>query len=213
VSGIIYGTKAASEVLTPVEYLKLFTTLYSAAGKLVGSLLTRKQLRRHQAEAASRLASLLNRYVTDCYAAAADNGYPDYMDPARYDYRERSHQCPDPTLALPEIRDWELLPLVVTDGARAIENQQNDIPGLLRDARETDDGSGNQYFAERQRIFARLGFQASALSRMLRNAYHLTPPTMTHRERETFLESQVKYHDGYSVKLRIIERRIARQQQ
>lgn len=154
----------------------------------------------------------MDRYVTDCCAAAADNGYPDYMDPARYHYRERSHQCPDPTLALPEIRDWKLLPLVFTDGARAIENQQNDIPDLLRDAWETDDGSGNQYFAERQRIFAGLGFQASTLSRRLRNAYHLAPPSWTHRERETFLELQVKYHDGYSVRLRIIERRIARQQ-
>lgn len=56
-----------------------------------------------------------------------------------------------PELVLPEIAGWELLPTDMTDGTRFIVNLQNDISEALQNACESDPGSSDDYFAERQR--------------------------------------------------------------
>ena len=194
-----------------MEVFKFLISLISAIGRFTEPLFTRKQKQRRAAEAASRLASVLDKYVKKCADVALDNGYSPFTNPAHHDYRKRKEQCREPVLVLPVIPDWELLPLRFTDGARGIENRQEDIPDLLREAREYSDGSGDEYYAERQKIFAQQGLRAVKLSRELRNTYNLTPPSTQHRKLEAILEEKVKYHDGYSVKLRRIDRRIKRQ--
>ncbi|HCJ6971208.1 TPA: hypothetical protein NVB94_004035 [Vibrio cholerae] len=44
----------------------------------------------------------------------------------------------------------------------------------------------------------------------LRSAYRLSPPSFEHRDREKRIEEKLRYHDGFSVKIRRIEQRIAR---
>lgn len=78
------------------------------------------------------------------------------------------------------------------------------------EAHECDDGSGDGFYATRQKIFSLLGFKAVELTRELRLAYRLSPPSIEHRDREKRIEEKLRYHDGFSVKIRRIERRIAR---
>lgn len=195
---------------THMDATRILTSVFSAMGKLLDYCLNRKQLQRHTAEAASKLVSVLDRYVRDC-AAASDDGYLPGANPQYNDYRNRKEQCADPVLALPDIPGWNLLPLRYTDGVRDIEHRQNDISDVLQEAFEGDFGALDEYFAERQRVFAELGFRATLLSRDLRAEYDLMPPSVRHRERETLLEKTLQYHDGFSIRLRRSERRIARQ--
>lgn len=46
------------------------------------------------------------------------------------------------------------------------------------EANEDDDGSGDGFYATRQKIFSLLGFKAVELSRELRSAYRLSPPLL-----------------------------------
>lgn len=190
---------------------KIPTSVFSFVVRAAEYMFTRKLRQRRGAEAALRLVSILDRYVVDCAAVASDSGYSPFADPAGYDYRNRKAQFQDAILTLPDIPDHELLPIGFIDRARAIENRQNDTHQTLREAREYDDGSGDQYYAERQRIFSILGLYAAELSQELRTEYGLTPPSSEHRKREIILGDMVRYHDGYSIRLRVIERRLARQ--
>ncbi|ABU79604.1 hypothetical protein ESA_pESA2p06571 (plasmid) [Cronobacter sakazakii ATCC BAA-894] len=113
-------------------------------------------------------------------------------------------------MAVPDIPNRELLPLSISDRVRAIESLQNDTPRALMEAHEDDDGSGDGFYATRQKIFSLLGFKAVELSRELRSAYRLSPPSFEHRDREKRIEEKLRYHDGFSVKIRRIEQRIAR---
>ncbi|WP_413676634.1 hypothetical protein [Pantoea dispersa] len=196
-----------------MELLNIFTTILNGAPRALRHLSSQRQHVQRQADVASQLVSILDRFATGCAAVASDDGYPEWTDPGRRDYRTRKHQRNAPELVLPEIAGWELLPTEITDGARSIVNLQVDIPDALQNADYSDPGSGDDYFAERQRQYASLGLRAVLLSRRLRVDFSLSPPSGPHRRREILLEEKVKYHDGYSVRLRIIERRIARQQQ
>ncbi|WP_432537468.1 hypothetical protein [Pantoea eucalypti] len=174
-------------------------------------IFNRKGRQRRAAEAASKLVSVLDKYVIDCAAVADDNGYSPFENPAHNDYRKRKPQCLDASFSIPDIADWELLPLNFTDGTRALENLQRDTPDALTEAWEYGDGSGDDYFGRRQEIFSTLGFRAVVLARELRTTYHLRPPSSKHREREIRVENSLKYHDEFSKRLRRIEAKIARQ--
>jgi hypothetical protein len=170
----------------------------------------RKSQQRRAGEAASQLVSVLDRFVVDCDAVVSDDGYPPFTNPEYHDYRERTPQCEIVRLAVPEIPGRELLPLSISDRVRSIESLQNDTPRALMEAHEFDDGSGDGFYATRQKIFSVLGFKAVELSRELRSAYRLSPPSIEHCDREKHIEEKLRYHDGFSVKIRRIERRIAR---
>ncbi|MDF7662768.1 hypothetical protein PUG81_27755 [Erwiniaceae bacterium L1_54_6] len=58
-----------------MDATRILTSVFSAMGKLFDYCLNRKLLQRQAAEAASRLISVLDRYVRDCSAAASDDGY------------------------------------------------------------------------------------------------------------------------------------------
>ncbi|WP_187488595.1 hypothetical protein [Duffyella gerundensis] len=186
-------------------------SIFSIIVRTVEHIFNRKSRQRRAAEAASKLVSVLDKYVIDCAAVAADNGYSPFENPAQYDYRERKCQCLNASFSIPDIADWELLPLSFTDGTRALENLQRDTPDALIEAWEYGDASGDDYYARRQKIFSTLGFQAVALARELRTIYHLKPPSSEHRKREIRVENTLKYHDGFSNRLRRIEYQISRQ--
>ncbi|HHQ9365548.1 hypothetical protein ACEWB5_23320 [Citrobacter koseri] len=173
-------------------------------------MFNRKSQQRRAGEAASQLVSVLDRFVVDCDAVVTDDGYPPFTNPEYHDYRERTPQCETVRLAVPDIPNRELLPLSISDRVRAIESLQNDTPRALMEAHEDDDGSGDGFYATRQKIFSLLGFKAVELSRELRSAYRLSPPSFEHRDREKRIEEKLRYHDGFSVKIRRIEQRIAR---
>ncbi|MEG3126728.1 hypothetical protein SC171_16950 [Pantoea cypripedii] len=147
-----------------MDAIRILTSVFSAMGKLFDYRLDRKLLQRQAAEAASRLISVLDRYVRDCSAAASDDGYLPGANSHYNDYRDRKEQCADPVLALPDIQGWNLLPLRYTDGVRDIEHRQNDIKDVLQEAFEGDFGALDEYFAERHRVFAELGFRATLLA-------------------------------------------------
>ncbi|ECB4982951.1 hypothetical protein GJC18_19730 [Salmonella enterica] len=192
----------------------IFTLPVSVLSNIVRTaaeyLRNRKSQQRREAEAASQLVSVLDRFVVDCDAVATDDGYPPFTNPEHYDYRERKPQCEMVRLAMPDIPGRELLPLSISDRVRAIESLQNDTSGALMEAHECDDGSGDHFYAKRQKIFSLLGFKAVELTRELRSAYRLSPPSIEHRDREKRIEEKLRYHDGFSVKIRRIEQRIAR---
>ncbi|WNK42624.1 hypothetical protein [Pantoea agglomerans] len=186
-------------------------TIFSIIVRTAEHIFNHKSRQRRAAEAASKLVSVLDKYVMDCAAVAIDNGYSPFENPAHYDYRERKPQCLNASFSIPDIADWELLPLSFTDGTRALENRQRDTPDALIEAREFGDASEDDYYALRQKIFSTLGFRAVALARELRTTYHLEPPSSEHREREIRIENTLKHHDGYSKRLRRIEYQISRQ--
>lgn len=185
-------------------------SVFSGIVRTAEYLLNRKSRQRREAEAASQLVSVLDRFVVDCDAVVTDDGYPPFTNPEYHDYRERTPQCETVRLAVPYIPGRELLPLSISDRVRAIESLQNDTSGALMEAHECDDGSGDGFYATRQKIFSLLGFKAVELTRELRLAYRLSPPSIEHRDREKRIEEKLRYHDGFSVKIRRIERRIAR---
>lgn len=187
------------------------STIFSIFVRTAEHIYNRKSRQRRAAEAASKLVSVLDKYVMDCDAVAADNGYSPFENPAHYDYQERKPQCLNASFSIPDITDWELLPLSFTDGTRALENLQRDTPDALIEASESGDASGDDYYARRQQIFSSLGIRAVALARELRTIYHLKPPSSEHREREIRIENTLKYHDGFSKRLRRIEYQISRQ--
>ncbi|CBA34684.1 MULTISPECIES: hypothetical protein [Enterobacteriaceae] len=170
----------------------------------------RKSRQRREAEAASQLVSVLDRFVVGCDAVAEDDGYPPFTNPEYHDYRDRTPQSETVLLAVPDIPGRELLPISISDRVRVIESLQNDTSRALMEARECDDGSGDGFYAKRQEIFSLLGFKAVELTRELRSAYRLSPPSIEHRNREKRIEEKLRYHDGFSVKIRRIEQRIAR---
>lgn len=174
-------------------------------------LFNRKSRQRRAGEAASHLVSVLDKFVVDCDAVARDYGYDPFTDPAHHDYRKRKPRSEEARLDVPDIPGRELLPLSISDRVRALESLQNDTTDALREAIEEADGSGDKYYATRQKIFSFLGFRAVELSRELRAAYRLSPPSPGHREREKRIEDKLRYHDGYSIRIRIAERRIARE--
>lgn len=174
-------------------------------------LFNRKGRLRRVGEAASHLVSVLDKFVVDCDAVARDNGYDPFNDPAYHDYRERKPRSEEARLDVPDVPGREFLPLSISDRVRALESLQNDTSDALREAFEEDDGSGDKYYATRQKIFSFLGFRAVELSRELRAAYRLSLPSPAHREREKRIEEKLSYHDGYSIRIRIAERRIARE--
>ncbi len=188
----------------------LLGSLFSFSVQAVKYLSNRKSRQRRAGEAASQLVSVLDRFVVDCDAVATDDGYPPFTNPEYYDYRERTPQSETALLAVPDIPGRELLPLSISDRVRAIESLQNDTSRALMEAYEADDGSGDVIYATRQKIFSLLGFKAVQLSRELRSAYRLSPPSFEHRDREKRIEEKLRYHDGFSVKIRRIEGRIAR---
>lgn len=98
---------------------------------------------------------MLDRFVVDCDAVVTDDGYPPFTNPEYHDYRERTPQCETVRLAVPDIPNRELLPLSISDRVRAIESLQNDTPRALMEAHEDDDGSGDGFYATRQKIFFR----------------------------------------------------------
>ncbi|KAB1038934.1 hypothetical protein [Cronobacter sakazakii] len=185
-------------------------SVFSVIVRTAEYLFNRKSQQRRAGEAASQLVSVLDRFVVDCDAVVTDDGYPPFTNPEYHDYRERTPQCETVRLAVPDIPNRELLPLSISDRVRAIESLQNDTPRALMEAHEDDDGSGDGFYATRQKIFSLLGFKAVELSRELRSAYHLSPPSFEHRDREKRIEEKLRYHDGFSVKIRRIEQRIAR---
>ncbi|WP_028715602.1 hypothetical protein [Pantoea ananatis] len=174
-------------------------------------LFNRKSRQRRAGEAASHLVSVLDKFVVGYDAVARDNGYDPFTDPAYHDYRKRKPRSEEARLNVPDIPGRELLPLSISDRVRALESLQNDTSDALREAFEEDDGSDDKFYATRQKIFSFLGFRAVELSRELRAAYRLSPPSPAHRERETRIEETVRYHDGFSIRIRRIERRIARE--
>ncbi|MGF6477816.1 hypothetical protein ABIE06_004678 [Pantoea dispersa] len=184
-------------------------SVFSVIARTAEFLFNRKSRQRRAGEAASHLVSVLDKFVVDCAAVATDNGYPPFTNPEYYDYRERKPQYEAARLAVPDIPGRELLPLSISDRVRAIESLQNDTPGALTEADEHDDGSGDEFYARRQKIFSLLGFKAVELSRELRSTYRLSPPSTEHRGREKRIEEKLRYHDGFSVRIRIAERRIA----
>ncbi|EAY8053611.1 hypothetical protein EY875_23830 [Salmonella enterica subsp. enterica serovar Senftenberg] len=185
-------------------------SVFSVIVRTAEYLFNRKSQQRRAGEAASQLVSVLDRFVVDCDAVVTDDGYPPFTNPEYHDYRERTPQCETVRLAVPDIPNRELLPLSISDRVRAIESLQNDTPRALMEAHEDDDGSGDGFYATRQKIFSLLGFKAVELSRELRSAYRLSPPSFEHRDREKRIEEKLRYHDGFSVKIRRIEQRIAR---
>ncbi|EOC1268737.1 hypothetical protein ACN5KR_003737 [Cronobacter malonaticus] len=185
-------------------------SVFSVIVRTAEYLFNRKSRQRRAGEAASQLVSVLDRFVVDCDAVATDDGYPPFTNPEYHDYRKRKPQCETVRLAVPDIPGRELLPLSISDRVRAIESLQNDTLGELMEANEYDDGSGDDFYATRQKIFSLLGFKAVELSRELRSAYRLSPPSIEHRDREKRIEEKLRYHDGFNVKIRRIERRIAR---
>ncbi|MCG7368530.1 hypothetical protein MHZ90_20760 [Pantoea sp. ACRSH] len=189
-----------------MELLNIVTTILNGTTCAFRHLSSQRQHGWRRADVASQLVSVLDRFATGCAAVASDDGYPERTDPARRDYRTRKHQQNAPELVLPEIAGST----EITDGARSIVNLQNDIPDALQNADDGDPGSGDDYFAERQRQYAGLGLRAVLLSRRLRADFSLSPPSGPHRRRESLLEEKVKYHDGFSVRLRQAEHRIAR---
>ncbi|WP_273759653.1 hypothetical protein [Pantoea ananatis] len=174
-------------------------------------LFNRKSRQRREGEAASHLVSVLDKFVVDCDAVARDNGYDPCADPAHHDYRKRKPRSEEARLDVPDIPGRELLPLSISDRVRTIQSLQNDTSDALLEAYEEDDGSGDHFYMVRQKIFSVMGLHAVALSRELRAAYRLLPPSPAHRKRETRLEETVRYHDGYSIRIRRAERRIARE--
>ncbi|EBV3125756.1 hypothetical protein AAL05_20965 [Salmonella enterica subsp. enterica serovar Typhimurium] len=188
----------------------LSSSVFSVIVRTAEYLFNRKSQQRRAGEAASQLVSVLDRFVVDCDAVVTDDGYPPFTNPEYHDYRERTPQCETVRLAVPDIPNRELLPLSISDRVRAIESLQNDTPRALMEAHEDDDGSGDGFYATRQKIFSLLGFKAVELSRELRSAYRLSPPSFEHRDREKRIEEKLRYHDGFSVKIRRIEQRIAR---
>lgn len=174
-------------------------------------LFNRKSRQRRAGEAASHLVSVLDKFVVDCDAVARDNGYDPFTDPAHHDYRKRKPRSEEARLDVPDIPGRELLPLSISYRVRTLESQQSDTSDALREAFEEDDGSGDKYYATRQKFFSFLGFRAVELSRELRAAYRLSPPSPAHREREKRIEDKLRYHDGYSIRIRRAERRIARE--
>lgn len=187
------------------------STIFSIIVRTAEHIFNRKSRQRRAAEAASKLVSVLDKYVIDCAAVAADNGYSPFDNPAHNDYRERKPQCLNASFSIPDIADWELLPLSFTDGTRALENIQRDTQDALIEALEYGDPSGDDYYECRQKIFSTLGTRAVALARELRTIYHLKPPSYEHQEREIRIENTLKYHDGFSKRLRRIEYHISRQ--
>ena len=163
-------------------------------------LRNRKSRQRRAGEAASQLVSVLDRFVVDCDAVATDDGHPPFTNPADHEYRERTQQCEMVLLAVPDIPGRELLPLSISDRVRAVESLQNDTSGALMEAHECDDGSGDGFYATRQKIFSLLGFKAVELTRELRSAYRLSLPSNEHRDREKRIEEKLRYYDGFSVK-------------
>lgn len=114
-------------------------------------------------------------------------------------------------LVVPDISGRELLPLSISPWVRALESQQSDTSDALREAFGEGNGSGEQYYATRHKIFSLLGFRAVELSWELRTAYRLSPPSPSHRKREKCIEEKLRYHDGFSIRIRRTERRIARE--
>ncbi|MFP1887050.1 hypothetical protein ACLED0_00365 [Lonsdalea quercina] len=190
---------------------KIPTSLSSLVVRAVQCIFARKFRQRREAGAALHLLSILNKYVVDCEKVASDNGYSPFEDPAGYDYRDRKARSEDAILTLPVIPDHELLPIHFIEKVRVIENFQSDIFQRMRKASEYDDGSGDQYYAERQKIFAELGLRAVLLSKGLRSKYGFTPPSSEHNRREIILDRVFKYHSDFSKRLRLSERRHAQQ--
>lgn len=168
-------------------------SVFSVIVRTAEYLFNRKSQQGRAGEAASQLVSVLDRFVVDCDAVVTDDGYPPFTNPEYHDYRERTPQCETVRLAVPDIPNRELLPLSISDRVRAIESLQNDTPRALMEAQEDDDGSGDGFYATRQKIFSLLGFKAVELSRELRSAYRLSPPSFEHRDREKRIEEKLRY--------------------
>lgn len=163
-------------------YVGLLGVLVGAGITWLKELVTRAQERRRDAaHLAAVVSALLDSFAEDCSAAAYDDGtYRGQLDEDGC----RSAQVPDPTISYGPISvQWRSISAELLHEILEFPNVVKSKFLVLDNTHEIDGPPYDDYFADRQYEYAKLGVDALSIASKLRDECGL--PTCTVRSKRT----------------------------